>query len=163
MPGHLASRRVLLTAPCAAAVAAGLGACSTYGGSSAPEPAPPANPPATQPATRPAEDGAAASSAPPPAGPPPLATLASIPVGGGRIFGDQKVVVTQPQAGTVKAFSTTCTHAGCEVTTVADGTINCPCHGSKFAIADGSVADGPAPRPLSAVGVQVDGDAIRLA
>ncbi|MGN9911813.1 Rieske (2Fe-2S) protein [Phytohabitans sp. LJ34] len=160
MPEHLASRRVLLTAPCAAAVAAGLGACSTYGGSSAPEPAPPANPPATgQP---PPSSPSGGGEAPPPAGPPPLATLASIPVGGGRIFGDQKVVVTQPEAGTVKAFSTTCTHAGCEVTAVADGTINCPCHGSKFAIADGSVTDGPAPRPLPAVGVQVDGDAIRL-
>lgn len=170
MPGHLASRRVLLTAPCAAVVAVGLGACSTYGGSSAPPPAanPPANPPPTQPPsaaepTGPAGGGEQSASAPPPAGPPPLATLSSIPVGGGRIFGDQKVVVTQPQAGTVKAFSTTCTHAGCEVTAVAGGTINCPCHGSKFAIADGSVAGGPAPSPLPAVGVRVDGDAIRLA
>jgi Rieske Fe-S protein len=149
-------------------VAAGLGACSTYGGSSAPEPTPPANPPATpQPSVAessgPAGGGEPSASAQPPAGPPPLATLSSIPVGGGRIFGDQRVVVTQPQAGTVKAFSTTCTHSGCEVTAVADGTINCPCHGSKFAIADGSVADGPAPRPLPPVGVRLDGDAIRLA
>jgi hypothetical protein len=32
---------------------------------------------------------------------------------------------------------------------VSGGTINCPCHGSKYRVADASVAAGPAPRPLA--------------
>jgi Rieske Fe-S protein len=71
-----------------------------------------------------------------------------IPVGGGRIFKDEKLVVTQPSSGDFKAFSAVCTHAGCIVSKIADGTIDCPCHGSKYSIEDGSVEDGPAPKPL---------------
>jgi Rieske Fe-S protein len=149
------SRRAVLAAPCAAGAAAALGACSTYGGSAPdPTPAPPGSP------TGAATDGPAPVGTP--AVPPPLTRLGDIPVGGGKIFSGQKVVVTQPQAGTVKAFSTVCTHQGCEVTAVKDGTINCPCHGSRFAVADGSVEGGPAPRPLSPVAVTVNGDAITL-
>lgn len=71
-----------------------------------------------------------------------------IPVGGGKIFPDQQVVVTQPTAGVFKAFSSTCTHQGCQVTEVLNGTIDCPCHGSRYSIVDGSVKGGPAPSPL---------------
>jgi Rieske Fe-S protein len=70
-------------------------------------------------------------------------------------------VVTQPTAGVFKGFSATCTHAGCTVKNVADGTINCPCHGSKFNL-DGTVANGPAARPLEAKTVSVQGDSIVL-
>ncbi|MGB9377225.1 MAG: Rieske (2Fe-2S) protein [Mycobacteriales bacterium] len=86
-----------------------------------------------------------------------------VPVGGGRVFEAQQVVVTQPTAGTFKGFSSTCTHLGCTVAQVKDGTIDCPCHGSKFKIADGSVASGPAPRPLPPRAVKVVGDEITLA
>ena len=73
---------------------------------------------------------------------------ADVPVGGGVILDKEKLVVTQPEAGTFKAFSSTCTHQGCTVTKVADGTIDCPCHGSTFSVEDGSVQGGPAPSPL---------------
>jgi nitrite reductase/ring-hydroxylating ferredoxin subunit len=92
-----------------------------------------------------------------------LAAVADIPVGGGKIFADKGIVVTQPTKGDVKAFSATCTHAGCTVSSVDNGTINCECHQSKFRIADGSVADGPAPRPLEPAKVTVDGDSVTLA
>ncbi|MFF0110010.1 Rieske (2Fe-2S) protein [Streptomyces hirsutus] len=92
-----------------------------------------------------------------------LASTADIPEGGGKVFADSKVVVTQPTAGEFKAFSATCTHQGCAVKSVADGVINCPCHNSNFSIADGSVQSGPATKPLPAMEITVSGDSITLA
>ncbi|MFE8950243.1 Rieske (2Fe-2S) protein [Streptomyces sp. NPDC007856] len=91
-----------------------------------------------------------------------LASTSDIPEGGGKIFKDKKVVVTQPKKGDFKAFSAICTHLGCTVSTVANGTINCPCHGSKFHIGDGSVAHGPAKRPLPKESIKVEGNSIKL-
>jgi Rieske Fe-S protein len=144
-----------------------LAGCSTYGGSSGAQPAPavdeaPQRGPAASLADSPATTGAGGKGTPLAAGPPPLAKVSDIPVGGGKIFANQKVVITQPRAGTIKAFSTTCTHQGCAVTKV-DSTINCTCHNSRFDIADGSVAGGPAPRGLPPVPIKVNGDAITLA
>jgi nitrite reductase/ring-hydroxylating ferredoxin subunit len=92
-----------------------------------------------------------------------LAKTSDIPVGGGKIFKDEKVVVTQPKEGEFKAFSNICTHQRCPVANVEGGTINCNCHGSKFRITDGSVAHPPAPRPLPEKKITVDGNSIRLA
>jgi Rieske Fe-S protein len=91
-----------------------------------------------------------------------LAKTSDIPVGGGKIFTAQKVVVTQPAAGQFKAFSAVCTHMGCLVGSVSGGTIHCPCHGSQYSIADGSVTVGPAPRPLAPKQVAVAGDSITV-
>lgn len=89
-----------------------------------------------------------------------IAKTADVPVGSGVIVDD--VVVTQPAAGEFKAFSSKCTHKGCAVNKVADGTIDCPCHGSKFNL-DGTVAKGPATEPLEAKTISVQGDSIVLA
>ncbi|MFD5481715.1 Rieske (2Fe-2S) protein [Streptomyces hawaiiensis] len=91
-----------------------------------------------------------------------LANIDEIPVGGGKIFKDEEVVVTQPEQGQFKAFSAICTHQRCTVGSVSGGTINCPCHGSKFQIADGAVAHGPATRPLPAEQITVEGNSVRL-
>lgn len=110
--------------------------------------------------------GAAPASAPPPPPAPagtPLAKVADIPVGGGTVFPEQLVVVTQPEAGTLHAFSAVCTHQGCTVGDVTDGTINCPCHGSKFALTDGAPTEGPAKRPLDSRQITVTGDEVTLA
>ncbi|MFB4309900.1 Rieske (2Fe-2S) protein [Actinomadura sp. GTD37] len=77
-----------------------------------------------------------------------IAKAADVPVGGGKIYGDEKVVVTQPVQGSFKAFTAVCTHQGCTVGSVRNGVIHCACHGSEFKIADGSVAKGPADKPL---------------
>jgi nitrite reductase/ring-hydroxylating ferredoxin subunit len=84
-----------------------------------------------------------------------LAAASAVPVGGGTVLTDQKIVVTQPTAGTFKAFTAVCTHQGCVVGTVESGMIVCPCHGSRFHIADGSVANGPAAQALTPVAVKV--------
>lgn len=87
---------------------------------------------------------------------------ATIPVGGGRVFPDLKAVVTQPEAGTFKAFSSTCTHQGCAVTSVKDGAIVCPCHNSRFDISTGEVQDGPATEPLPEKQVSIGPDGITV-
>ncbi|HEU4514590.1 MAG TPA: Rieske (2Fe-2S) protein [Nocardioidaceae bacterium] len=81
-----------------------------------------------------------------------------VPVGGGTIMADEKVVVTQPAEGDFRAFSAVCTHQGCPVQTIAEGTINCPCHGSQFSVEDGSVVTGPATSPLKTLAVTREGD-----
>ncbi|MGE0220083.1 ubiquinol-cytochrome c reductase iron-sulfur subunit [Mycolicibacterium sp.] len=83
----------------------------------------------------------------------PIAATADVPVGSGVIVDD--IVLTQPTAGDFRAFSAVCTHAGCTLAGVADGTINCPCHGSRFNL-DGTVATGPAKRPLEGKAVAVN-------
>ncbi|NDV10174.1 Rieske (2Fe-2S) protein [Rhodococcus sp. IEGM 248] len=94
-----------------------------------------------------------------PAAKPASATVPTgdVPVGGGTVLGD--VVVTQPTGGDFRGFSSTCTHAGCTVSDVSGGTINCPCHGSKFNL-DGSVHTGPAFAPLVPRNVSVQGDSV---
>lgn len=92
-----------------------------------------------------------------------LAATSKIPVGGGMIFPEPQVVVTQPTAGEFKAFSAVCTHMGCIVNQISNQTIDCPCHGSQYSITTGAVVSGPAPRPLPAKQIKVSGDSIFLA
>jgi Rieske Fe-S protein len=91
-----------------------------------------------------------------------LAATSDVPVGGGTIFTGPKVVVTQPTANDFKAFSAVCTHMGCIVGTVSNGTIDCPCHGSQYSISTGDVVAGPAPSPLPAAKIKVSGGSIFL-
>jgi nitrite reductase/ring-hydroxylating ferredoxin subunit len=129
-------------------VATAHAACTTYG----------KKPDAT------ADPGTTTAAAAPPPGAPAapanaIAKTSDVPVGSGVIV--DEIVVTQPTAGVFKGFSAICTHAGCTVNKVADGTIDCPCHGSKFNL-DGTVANGPAQKPLEAKTVTVQGDEIIL-
>ncbi len=86
--------------------------------------------------------------------------MADIPVGGGVIMQSASFVVTQPTAGTYKAFSSVCTHQGCPVSMISNGQIICTCHGSTFSVKDGSVISGPARRPLAPATVTQSGDSL---
>ncbi|GAA1517070.1 Rieske (2Fe-2S) protein [Kribbella lupini] len=115
-------------------------------------------PSSTQTSSAPSDaPSSAPSSAPSGAGGPVLGPVSDVPVGGGAVFKDAKVVVTQPTAGQYKGFTAVCTHMGCIVAKVENGEIDCNCHGSKFSATDGSVKSGPATEPLAAVTVSVQG------
>lgn len=73
----------------------------------------------------------------------------SVPEGGGVILDNADFVVTQPSAGQYKAFTKICTHQQCPVARISGGKIICDCHGSQYSIQDGSVLQGPAPKPLA--------------
>jgi nitrite reductase/ring-hydroxylating ferredoxin subunit len=89
-----------------------------------------------------------------------LATTSEVPVGGGIVLTDQKVVITQPVDGTFVAFNTACTHTGTPVDEIDGTDIVCPNHGSRFSTADGSVTQGPATSPLERFEIEVDGQDI---
>ena len=146
-----ASNRRTLLACAGAACAAVLAGCSRYnsgngiaGGQSAS-----AGSSSAAPASAAGSNGSAV-----------LARTTDIPVGGGKILAGPKIVITQPKAGSFKAFTAVCTHLGCTVGTVSGGTINCPCHGSKFSVTNGSVVNGPASSPLAPVSIKVQGTSI---
>lgn len=89
--------------------------------------------------------------------------LSSIPVGGAvsASIGSAPVVVSQPTAGTVVAFSAVCTHQGCTVAPKAKE-FDCPCHGSTFDAATGDVITGPARDPLKKLTTSVSGDTVTV-
>ena len=76
------------------AVAGVVAACTQYGNS----------------ATQPTGGGAGTGSSAAGGGGTALGKTSEVPVGGGAIFKNEQVVVTQPAAGTFKAFSAVCTH-----------------------------------------------------
>ncbi|MEV6579239.1 Rieske (2Fe-2S) protein [Streptomyces sp. NPDC051582] len=135
------ARRTVLAA--GAAVALGGGTLTACGGEEKgpnSEPGSPSTPQAAAPSS---------PSSPSPATGKALLKSSAVPVGGGTVLKEEKLVVTQPTAGSFRCFTAVCTHQGCLVNKVAAGTIDCPCHGSKFQITDGAVAHGPATRPLA--------------
>lgn len=84
-----------------------------------------------------------------------IVAVDQVPVGGGFINTEQGVVVTRLAEDQWHAFSATCTHASCLVSSVSSSGIVCTCHGSTFSPTDGSVLGGPASSPLPAKAVSV--------
>lgn len=142
-PGSASRRGVLIGA---GAVATGMVVTACRGKES--------SPPSVQSASNEATSTAAAS--------PISVKAADVPVGGGVVLKEPKVVVTQPQPGQFKAFTAVCTHKQCLVSKVADGTIDCPCHGSQYSDVDGSVVKGPAEQPLEPKTVTTTGDTLTI-
>jgi Rieske Fe-S protein len=169
----LATRRGVLAGAGLVGLAGVITACGAGGSSSAPAgngtsaastpagQAASSEPAASAPASAATSAASSAASSAPAAS--ALAATSDIPVGSGTIFTGPKVVVTQPTAGEFKAFSAICTHMGCIVSQVSNGTIDCPCHGSQYSITTGDVVAGPAPKPLPAEQITVSGGSIFLA
>jgi len=60
------------------------------------------------------------------------------------------------------AFSVNCAHLGCPVRWLPDAHLfMCPCHGGVY-YADGTVAAGPPPHPLSRYPVRVAGESVEI-
>jgi Rieske Fe-S protein len=151
-------RRALTGASLALALPV-IAACGADDPEEATDPAPtedPSTPQGSDPPTRKSQQDTSSEA---PSG---IADAADVPVGGGIVLADQKLVITHPTSGDFKGFTAVCTHQGCLVDEVTD-TINCPCHGSIYSIEDGSVVDGPAPAPLAEQQLVVDSGAIILA
>jgi len=69
---------------------------------------------------------------------------------------NDRIVIIRTDATSFTALSNICTHAGCAVRFDGSSKLNCPCHGSSFALS-GAVLRGPATRPLKTYTVTFDG------
>ena len=156
MSEQRASRRIVFQGLSALGVAAALAGCggeeraqpraaesSTDSTSPTPSKAPPSRKPNKDKGSKPAKD------------PNALATTDEIPVGGGIILTDVRIVITQPKRGEFRAFSAVCKHQGQTVGKVADNTITCLFHGSQYDAATGDVTTGPATTGLDPVRIRV--------
>jgi Rieske Fe-S protein len=150
----LSRRRLLAGAGAVVAAAAVTAACGSSSEPSGTGTTGSSTPPAGE-SPSPSETGGGAGES--------VAALADIPVGGGIVITARKVVLTQPAAGDVRAYTAVCPHQGCLVASVSDNVIVCPCHSSEFSAEDGSVLQGPATSGLSPVDVTVSGDQVTLA
>lgn len=153
-PATASSRRVVLMGAGAIGATAALAACGTDSSGTNPNGSDFAAEPA--PAGSEGADGSGSSTGG--AAGTVLVAAADVEVGGGVIL--DELVVTQPAEGTFKAFSNVCTHQGCKVTEIKNGSIICKCHNSLFSVEDGAPTSGPAKAALAATEVKVDGDNI---
>jgi nitrite reductase/ring-hydroxylating ferredoxin subunit len=78
------------------------------------------------------------------------------------VDGPSGAVILAAADGTVVGHSAVCTHQGCTINKVDGTKVACPCHGSQFNWADGSVAHAPATKPLKELKVKIVGTDIVL-
>ncbi|WP_081240386.1 Rieske (2Fe-2S) protein [Streptomyces viridosporus] len=89
-------------------------------------------------------------------GPVELGPESEVAKGGAKLYQDHKVVVSRGEDGTVKAYSSLCTHAGCPVNKLEGTKLICPCHGSEFDATTGKALREPAVAPLKPLTVEVE-------
>jgi Rieske Fe-S protein len=94
-----------------------------------------------------------------------VARVSELPVGGSAVFeypepGEPCLLIRTGENEFV-AFSQKCTHLACAVYYSEErDRIECPCHRGFFSARDGSVLEGPPPRPLPRVVLERRGDRI---
>jgi nitrite reductase/ring-hydroxylating ferredoxin subunit/uncharacterized membrane protein len=74
------------------------------------------------------------------------------------------MVLVDGSAGEMFALADRCTHRGAPLSggTIAEGCVECPWHGSRFALADGSVVRGPATRPQPVYEIRESGGRVQV-
>ena len=90
-----------------------------------------------------------------------LANASNIPLDQALTFNDPAlgpIVLIHLENGRFVAYSTICTHAGCQVQfDPSSKDLVCPCHGAVYDPAnDAQVLAGPAPYPLQSIAIQYD-------
>lgn len=87
----------------------------------------------------------------------PTVALDELPEGPRAVDADGHPVLLVRSGTAIAAVADTCTHAGCSLAEgeVADGTVTCACHGSRFRLADGKALAGPAAAAQPAYEVRV--------
>jgi|SRR5579862_1390022 len=94
-----------------------------------------------------------------------VAQTKDVPVGGSLQFSYPRptdlCILMQPQPGKFVAYSRRCTHLSCPVEYQSDQQrLYCPCHNGAFSLEDGHVLQGPPPRPLPRIELQLIGEQI---
>ncbi|GAA2428449.1 Rieske (2Fe-2S) protein [Streptomyces glaucus] len=95
-----------------------------------------------------------------PTGPVELGAPDEVPEGGAALYRDHDVVVSRAADGSLKAYSTICTHAGCPIGKLEGTRLVCFCHGSEFDATTGEVLRSPATVPLPELPVREENGAI---
>lgn len=92
-----------------------------------------------------------------------VASLGDLPFNSAKVFKFNKnpVILVHTTSGQFKAFSARCTHLGCIVQYVPEGTphFECNCHGSQFDLNGKNIA-GPAPEPLAPFRIKIEESSI---
>jgi cytochrome b6-f complex iron-sulfur subunit len=86
----------------------------------------------------------------------PVKGTASVTVAG------KGYLLYRPDEATVLAYTSVCTHQGCKVGTGSGEVFKCPCHGSEFKKADGTVAQGPAAKALTRFPATIEGAKVKI-
>lgn len=94
-----------------------------------------------------------------------IARVGEIPVGGVKLFvypePNEQCILIRVREDQYVAYSQKCTHLSCAVFYSAESRrLVCPCHEGYFSVEDGSVLQGPPPRPLPRVKLEQRGDGI---
>jgi Rieske Fe-S protein len=94
-----------------------------------------------------------------------IGSAADVAVGEVKLFAyptdDDPCIMIRTDADQFVAFSQKCTHLSCAVYYAKqENRLECPCHEGYFSVRDGSVLQGPPPRPLPRVILKRDGNTL---
>ena len=98
-----------------------------------------------------------------PATPQRIAAVSDLEIGEVKLFdyptAQDPCILIRTTSDTFVAYSQKCTHLSCAVYFAKEGNrLECPCHEGYFSVVDGSVLQGPPPRPLPRITLKRDGN-----